>query len=300
MTRILLALLLGATGSALAWRGSRRLFDAPVFARRNVRGLDVPVGVGALGVLAALAASAVFALRDAATHRDPSHAITVFGPHQAAVLTAHLAERSATNLVLVTAMAFALLGMIDDLAGDHADKGFRGHLRALADGRLTTGSLKLVGGGVAALGFVVQVTDGIVQLLVGAALVALAANTANLFDRAPGRTAKVGIVAAVALVATASAADRPLLVGVAAVVGGIVGLVVPDLREQLMLGDAGANAFGATLGLGVVMSTAPTTRVIVLAVLVAVNLAGERVSFSAVIDRTPPLRALDRLGRKPL
>jgi hypothetical protein len=35
-------------------------------------------------------------------------------------------------------------------------------------------------------------------------------------------------------------------------------------------------------------------------VLVLLNLASERVSFSAVIDRTPGLRHLDRLGRRPL
>ena len=33
--------------------------------------------------------------------------------------------------------------------------------------------------------------------------------------------------------------------------------------------------------------------------LIALNLASERVSFSAVIDRTPGLRQLDRLGRRP-
>jgi hypothetical protein len=35
-------------------------------------------------------------------------------------------------------------------------------------------------------------------------------------------------------------------------------------------------------------------------VLVAVNVAGDRVSFSALIDRTGPLRTLDQLGRRPL
>ena len=35
-------------------------------------------------------------------------------------------------------------------------------------------------------------------------------------------------------------------------------------------------------------------------VLVVLNLASERVSFSSVIDRTPGLRQLDRLGRRPI
>jgi hypothetical protein len=32
---------------------------------------------------------------------------------------------------------------------------------------------------------------------------------------------------------------------------------------------------------------------------VALNVAAEVVSLSSVIDRTPPLRILDRLGRRP-
>ena len=46
------------------------------------------------------------------------------------------------------------------------------------------------------------------------------------------------------------------------------------------------------------IATAPTTRTIVLVAVAALNLAAEVVSFSRVIERAPPLRALDRLGRK--
>jgi hypothetical protein len=53
------------------------------------------------------------------------------------------------------------------------------------------------------------------------------------------------------------------------------------------------------IGLGVVIATAPATRTIVLLGVLALNLASEAVSFSRVIDRVPPLRALDRAGRKP-
>jgi UDP-N-acetylmuramyl pentapeptide phosphotransferase/UDP-N-acetylglucosamine-1-phosphate transferase len=66
-----------------------------------------------------------------------------------------------------------------------------------------------------------------------------------------------------------------------------------------MLGDVGANVLGAVIGLGVVIATAPATRTIVLLGVLALNLASEAVSFSRVIDRVPPLRALDRAGRKP-
>jgi len=67
-----------------------------------------------------------------------------------------------------------------------------------------------------------------------------------------------------------------------------------------MLGDAGANALGAVLGLALVerLSTR-TASARALAVLAALTAASEVVSYSRVIDAVPPLRALDHLGRAP-
>jgi hypothetical protein len=87
--------------------------------------------------------------------------------------------------------------------------------------------------------------------------------------------------------------------GVVVIAGAAVALFVPDLRERLMLGDAGSNVLGAAAGLGVVMTTGTVTRIIVLAVVAGLNVASEMVSFSRVIDRVPPLRYADRLGRLP-
>jgi UDP-N-acetylmuramyl pentapeptide phosphotransferase/UDP-N-acetylglucosamine-1-phosphate transferase len=203
--------------------------------------------------------------------------------------------------VLPVVLGFALLGLLDDLGGDGDDRGFRGHLRAMSRGRMTTGGLKLVGGGLLAIVAASAVgLDGAGRLLLGALVIALAANFANLLDRAPGRVGKVALVAAVPLFAFATGADLDALTGVAVVVGAGAGLLVPDLRERLMLGDAGANVLGATLGLGVVLTTGTTVQLVVAAVLLALNLVSERVSFSRVIDQVGPLHALDQLGRRPL
>ena len=280
MTRLLAALFLGGGFAGAAWLGGRGLFASPIFARRNVRDVEVPVGAGSLAVLAVVAVQAVFGVVGVA--RGDGVGVDGLG----------------RTLAVVTALGFGLLGIIDDLVGDHGDKGFRGHLRALGAGRLTTGGLKLLGGGLVGLGVGAFVTDNVGGLLLAAAVIALAANTANLFDRAPGRVTKVSLVVFAVLVALTPGAERIDLVGVAALVGAVVGLFAFDLGERLMLGDAGANPLGAVLGLGVVLTSGTVTQVVVLVALVAVNVAGERVSFSAVIARTPALQALDRLGRQ--
>jgi UDP-N-acetylmuramyl pentapeptide phosphotransferase/UDP-N-acetylglucosamine-1-phosphate transferase len=83
------------------------------------------------------------------------------------------------------------------------------------------------------------------------------------------------------------------------VAGAAAGLLLDDLRERLMLGDTGANALGGAVGLGVVLACGPAVRTAALVGVVALNLASEAVSFGRVIDAVPPLRAVDRWGRRP-
>jgi len=201
----------------------------------------------------------------------------------------------ARPLVLFAAFGFGLLGFMDDVLGSE-DRGFRGHVRALSQGRLTTGMLKLIGG--AAIALVLAAAPGFVtgqRLVSDALLIAMAANLGNLLDRAPGRAHKCAVVAyiPIAIVAGTGAVG----IAVAPVIGGAVGLMPEDLRERMMLGDTGANVLGGLLGLVIVLECSRTARNVILVVLVLLNLVAERVSFSQVIDRVPPLRWLDRLGR---
>lgn len=267
--------------AAGSWVLAAPAFASPVFGRTNFRGRALPTAAGLVVVLAALGLDALMALAVGAGYEPPGG--TVAG----------------LRLATATALGFGLLGLFDDLGGEGQSGGFTAHLKALAAGRLTTGAIKLFGG--AAVALVVVATwapdPGLGRLLADAALVALAANLGNLFDRAPARTTKVALVAFAVLVLLTGA--EPELAGVAVIVGAGAGLVVPDLRERLMLGDAGANVLGAALGLGVVLSCSFGFRLGVLVVVAALNAVSERVSFSKVIRETKPLRAFDMLGREP-
>ena len=277
---VVAAFVAGVVAALGLWGLMRTAFAVDVFARENYRGRRLPTAAGVLVALVVLGVDAVVTLAVAAGAE----------PEAAAV--------DGLRLVTVTALGFALLGLLDDLGGAGESGGFRGHLRSLASGRLTTGAVKLFGG--AALGVVVvsvREPDSVGRVLADGALVALAANLGNLFDRAPGRTTKVALLGLVALVLAVGA--EPEIAGVALAIGAGAGLLPADLAERLMLGDAGANVLGAVLGLGVVIGCSPGTRTAVLVVVALLNLASERVSFSRVINAVAPLRTADRWGRVP-
>lgn len=277
---VVAAFVAGALVALALWRLTAAAFSVAVFERENFRGRRLPTAVGVLVPLVALVVDAGVTVAKAAGAEPSSAAL------------------SGLRLVTVSALGFGLLGLLDDLGGAGESGGFRGHLRSLAGGRLTTGAVKLFGGAAVAV-VVVGSTgdDGLARLLADGALVALAANLGNLFDRAPGRTTKVSLVTLVALVLGVGA--EPALAGVALVVGAGAGLLPGDLDERLMLGDAGANVLGAALGLGVVLACSGTTRTVVLVLLAILNLASERISFSRVIASVPALHAADRWGRRP-
>jgi hypothetical protein len=86
---------------------------------------------------------------------------------------------------------------------------------------------------------------------------------------------------------------------VAGPAGAALALLPEDLGERAMLGDAGANALGAMLGGAAAASLPRPARAAILAGIMGLTAASEVVSFTAVIERTPSLRWLDMLGRRP-
>jgi UDP-GlcNAc:undecaprenyl-phosphate GlcNAc-1-phosphate transferase len=198
---------------------------------------------------------------------------------------------------LLAVSGAAAFGILDDLADSGSRKGIKGHLGALARGEITTGGVKVAGIGAAglaaaaaALGPRARARD----VVTAAALVAGCANLANLLDLRPGRALKVALLPSPAAFARGPAGGL-----VAAVAGPALVLIPEDLGERAMLGDGGANAAGALLGLALVAGAPPRVRLGALAGVVALTLVSEKVSFTKVIETTPVLRELDMAGRRP-
>jgi len=218
----------------------------------------------------------------------------------AAAATLPLAVRGRPGPLLLTVVTGSL-GLYDDLAGQTHARGLGGHLRALRRGQVTTGLVKMVGlFGVAAVtvgaGRPRSAPVALAGVVADAALVSGTANLINLLDLRPGRALKAVTLLAVPVATLGRDSSAELAAGL---VGTAAVLLPGDLGERRMVGDCGANTLGALAGWALADRLGRTGRTVALAVVVALTLASERVSFSAVIDRTPSLHAIDMWGRQP-
>ncbi|MGH3741181.1 MAG: hypothetical protein ACRDT8_04960 [Micromonosporaceae bacterium] len=282
---------------------------------------------GTRAILGAIRRSSLGPSLDRVNHRAAPVSLAA-GPAFAlgASVTAAAGARTPAvgSAALVAGLGSGAVGMYDDAVGsrpEEAVKGLRGHLSALRRGRVTSGTVKIVGIGAAAVAAAALIGRARGQtraaalpsrraqrrsaaaplsrggraadLLIDAGLIAGAANLTNLLDLRPGRALKAGLALAGPL---ARGSDSDLLAGP---VGAASALLPDDLDERVMLGDAGANAWGALLGVAAAQSRGRLARAALLAGIVGLTLASEKVSFTEVIESTPGLRDLDAWGRRP-
>jgi len=199
-------------------------------------------------------------------------------------------------------------GLLDDWVGDDNAKGFKGHLSAFKKGTITTGGLKMIG-----IGFLSLFTSfslywvgisSLPRILLVTCVIALMANFINLFDLRPGRAGKVYIVVlmiAVLCIIFGNVIHLDAVTIVAVVIAGLGPLIAVfrfDLGEKGMLGDAGANSMGAFLGFLLATSLPLVALALLTVLLFSLNILGERVSFTRLIEGNRVLNTLDMIGRK--
>jgi UDP-GlcNAc:undecaprenyl-phosphate/decaprenyl-phosphate GlcNAc-1-phosphate transferase len=200
---------------------------------------------------------------------------------------------------LAYVLGVALLGLLDDALGRGADantdRGWRGHARAVLAGRFSTGAVKAVGAlALAAYAVSGRGREGL-DYIADLALLLLTTNLFNLLDLRPGRVEKAFAALLAGLCLGAWTALPLELLGV--FIGPVAVVAAFTLRERAMLGDIGSNLVGALAGVSLLVVLGDTGRLIALGVVTALTLYGEFRSLSAAVDRFPPLRWLDSLGR---
>lgn len=234
------------------------------FRKENYQGKVVPVGLGLIFLLVPLP-------------------LILFG-----MVLGVLGLSGITFAILI--LSFGILGLIDDTWGDQNSQGFGGHMKQLFHGRLTTGALKAVYGGLAAL-FVAYVIGGpLWAVLINTLMIALMANIFNLLDVRPGRSGKAFLLVFALVVAFAGFTPLAILAA------SLIVYLRWDLRAEAMLGDVGSNILGATLGLELT-GLAISFRLFLVVVLIYLHLYSERKSLSSYIEQNRVLRILDDWGR---
>ena len=280
MTEILVAAGASAATGGLAFAVCRLVVPrAPVrLMRTNVGGAEVPAILGV-----------------------PVIASGIAGVLSVAVLLSVITSSTLEESLVVgwALMLMGAAGLWDDLRGDERPRGFAGHLGALKGRAVTGGIVKIVAAvlvGTFAAAFLpsrdATPAAHVIEVVV---LVGLSANLINLFDRAPGRATKVSFLIAVPLLVFG---DTAWALAAAPVLAAVAVTLYFDLGERGMLGDAGANPLGAVLGVGLAASLDEPGRLVAIVILLALNLASEKWSFSKAIEATPPLRWFDGVGRR--
>lgn len=242
------------------------------FTRPNFKHIEIPLSAGVIFFISVLPASLPL------------------------IILAPESIKNVLQLYLFSMAGATCLGLMDDFWGTRDTSGLLGHFKALLRGRLTTGAVKALGGGILGLFAGAWMFGGQPWRIMDSALIiALSINLLNLFDLRPGRAGKVFVL--LFLVLLPFIAKSPELVPVTLVLGALVAFIPADLKARAMMGDAGSNTLGIVIGVTAAAALDGYYRAGYLAILLLLHIITEKFSLTRIISANPVLNYLDMLGR---
>lgn len=197
-------------------------------------------------------------------------------------------------MLLFASIAMSFVGIIDDSLGNRGVTGLLGHFKALFKGTLTTGAFKALLGGFVGLTLAVTISKSIPNIIVATLVVALSTNMMNLFDLRPGRAIKVYTLLAIIIFIASAKFQREVMM---LIVPAVLAYFYFDLRALTMMGDAGSNVLGVSMGVFIVSSFGLAVQVVCLILLVLIHILTEKFSLTKIIENNKFLNYLDRFGR---
>ncbi|WP_455525623.1 glycosyl transferase [Peptostreptococcus stomatis] len=197
-------------------------------------------------------------------------------------------------MLLFASISMSFVGIIDDSLGNRGVTGLLGHFKALFKGTLTTGAFKALLGGFVGLTIAVTISKSIPNIIVATLVVALSTNMMNLFDLRPGRAIKVYTLLAIIIFIASAKFQREVMM---LILPAVLAYFYFDLRALTMMGDAGSNVLGVSLGVFIVSSFGLAVQVVCLIFLVLIHILTEKFSLTKIIENNKFLNYLDRLGR---
>ncbi len=213
------------------------------------------------------------------------------------------------NPLMILIITLTFLGFIDDIWGKSKVKGLRGHFKALQRGELTTGALKAIGTVALSLFILQPFSANLFLLLVNALILAFFVNFFNLLDLRPGRAVKVFVLLGTVIFVTAwfykgldfynYNYETSIWMIWGLFLGTIMVLFNLELKEELMLGDAGSNVLGGLMGFTFLLTFDELyVKILALIILLAVHFLTEKYSITEVISRFKWMDTIDKWGRK--
>lgn len=241
---------------------------------KNYKGDMIPQGIGIMFPIQTLLWSALFLLL--LFKNDSANTLFV----QFAITTA------------------SFIGFIDDMLGARDVLGFKGHFKSLFTGRLTTGALKAIVGLLVSFIISSTLTSNFLETVVNTLTIALFTNFFNLLDLRPGRAIKVYVfsflIISLGLVIIQKTAAILLF---APLLGIIIGYMPYDLKARCMMGDAGSNVLGISIGVLITSTFGLYVKILVLVFLIGIHVFTEKYSLTDLIKNNRFLNYLDNLGR---
>lgn len=198
-----------------------------------------------------------------------------------------------TFLLATSMMAF--LGIIDDLIGNRRASGFKGHISSFFKGKMTTGFLKALVGGIVSLIISFSYSDSNLELLINTLIVALFTNLINLLDLRPGRAIKFYLFFGILFILFGLPEITQIILF--CIFGFCIAYLPQDLKAKSMMGDTGSNSLGINLGIICILSFSMKIKFCLLLFLLIIHLISEKYSLSAIIQNNSILNFIDQLGR---
>ncbi len=278
--RYLLIMVVSYLLAALTFPSLLNLFNEAGLVKPNYRGQKIPVSGGVLFIVLIPVITAIGILFKVKTFTTQN-----------------------SFLFLFVLIAIGFMGFFDDQLSVHEVKGFRGHFRMLfAEKKLTSGAFKAIFGAIIALVFSFGTAEFIKgnwpvwTFIINFLLVALTANTINIFDLRPGRAGKVYLLGFVLILLFSR--DFESYISLFIPILAIMIYYLPfDLKGKVMLGDSGSNLLGASLGIMMAWMLSDAGKIAALIILIGFQLIAERYSFTKIIQQFRVLRYFDELGR---
>ena len=154
--------------------------------------------------------------------------------------------------------------------------------------------MKALLGGFVGLTLAVTLSKSIPNIIVATLVVALSTNMMNLFDLRPGRAIKAYVILAIIIFLASAKFNREVMM---LIVPAVLAYFYFDLRALTMMGDAGSNVLGVSIGVFIVSSFDLPVQLVSLVLLVAIHVLTEKFSLTKIIENNKFLNYVDKLGR---